>query len=129
MTEGPATPSPLQYVLYSYGRTLPDSMRDWVAKDLAGRGAALRTVVRFSIPCFLMLLPFWFVDTTVLVRATMTLPIFIPFVYFAIALNKVYRRSRLGRHGLDPDLVDVLTRQREADLHREYLEKYGPRGD
>ncbi|ADG76738.1 hypothetical protein TPAU25S_03548 [Tsukamurella paurometabola] len=127
MTESPTKPNPVQYLLYSYGKTLPASMRDWVAHDLAGAGAGARTVIRFSIPCVLMLVPFWFVDADFLVKATMTLPIFIPFVYFSIALNKIYRRARLRWHGLDPDLVDQRARIREADLHREYLEKYGPR--
>ncbi|GAB3133923.1 DUF5313 domain-containing protein [Tsukamurella serpentis] len=115
-------------MLYSYGRrVLPPSMNEWVAQDLAGPRAGLRTVVRFAIPCLLMLLPFWFVDTSILVRANMTVPIFIPFVYFSIALNKIYRRARLRHHGLDPDLVDQIAREREADLHAEYIAKHGPR--
>lgn len=127
MTDGARKPNPVQYVLYSYGKTLPASMHDWVANDLAGRGAALRTVIRFAIPCVLLLVPFWFIDTTLYVRASMTLPIFIPFVYFSIALNKIYRAARLRHHGLDPDLVDQLAREREADLHNDYINKYGPR--
>lgn len=128
MSNGPSKPNPLQYVLYSYGLTvLPPSMREWVANDLAGHRASLRTVVRFAIPCFLILVPFWFIDTSILNRMTMTLPIFIPFVYFSIALNKIYRRARLRHHGLDPDLVDVIAREKEADLHSDYIKKYGPR--
>jgi hypothetical protein len=41
----PATgprPSLLQYIPYCYGRRLPDTMRMWVAEDLAGEGAARR---------------------------------------------------------------------------------------
>lgn len=128
MSNGPSKPSPLQYVTYSYGRSvLPPSMREWVANDLAGPRAALRTVVRFAIPCLLILVPFWFIDTSVLNRMTMTLPIFIPFVYFSIALNKIYRRARLRHHGLDPELVDAIAREKEADLHADYVKKYGPR--
>ncbi len=41
-----ARPTPLQYMAYSYGRTLPDAMRNWVAHDLAGRGAVRRHVLR-----------------------------------------------------------------------------------
>ncbi len=32
-------PNFLQYIGYCYGRRLPDSMRDWVRNDLAGKGA------------------------------------------------------------------------------------------
>lgn len=130
MHEGPTKPNFFQLVAYSYGRkVLPPSMHEWVANDLAGPRAAWRTVVRFAIPCFIILVPFWFFPTSVLNKMTMTLPIFIPFVYFAIALNKIYRRARLRHHGLDPELVDKIAREREADLHADYIAKYGPRDD
>ncbi|NMN98191.1 DUF5313 domain-containing protein [Antrihabitans stalactiti] len=123
------TPRPglLQYIAYSYGRTLPPSMRDWVANDLAGKGAGRRMIVRATIPCIILLVPLLFIPTTWDVRASMTLPILIPFVYFAVALSKVYRRHRLSQHGLDPNLVEKLGRERDAHIHRAYEERYGPR--
>jgi hypothetical protein len=39
----------------------------------------------------------------------------------------VYRRHRLRQHGLDPNLVDELPRQKNAHIHQAYIEKYGPR--
>lgn len=42
-------PGPLQYIGYCYGKRLPDSMRDWVANDLAGPGATIRMMVRVAI--------------------------------------------------------------------------------
>jgi hypothetical protein len=33
----------------------------------------------------------------------------------------------LRLHDLDPDLVDERRRQRDADMHRRYVERYGPR--
>ena len=41
-------PNALQYVRYCCGRRLPDSMRDWVRNDLAGKGAAARMMIRVS---------------------------------------------------------------------------------
>ena len=41
---GRRRPNALQYIAYSYGRVLPESMRDWVRNDLAGKGATARTV-------------------------------------------------------------------------------------
>ena len=35
-------PNVIEYIRYCYGRPLPDSMRDWVRNDLAGKGAAAR---------------------------------------------------------------------------------------
>jgi Family of unknown function (DUF5313) len=121
------SPSPWQYIRYSYGGRLPDSMRDWVRNDLAGKGATVRMMVRVFIPAVLILLPFWFIPTTLYVHLSMTVPILIPFVYFSHALNKVWRRHMLRVHGLNPDLVDELSRKKNAHIHQAYIDKYGPR--
>ncbi|MEP9394716.1 DUF5313 domain-containing protein [Gordonia sp. VNQ95] len=113
-----------QYVKYCYGGRLPDSMRDWVTNDLAGPGAATRMVARWAIPCIVVLVPLLFTPADWLVRANMTVPILIPYIFFSIALNRVYRRFRLTQHGLDPDLVNKLEREKNADLYDEYRRKY-----
>ena len=120
-------PNALQYIRYCYGGQLPDSMRDWVRNDLAGKGATRRMMIRVAIPAVLVLAPFWLVPTTLDVHLTMTLPILIPFVYFSHALNKVWRRHMLQVHDLDPDLVDARRRQRNAHIEQAYIERYGPR--
>jgi hypothetical protein len=120
-------PNLLQYIGYSYGMRLPDSMRDWVREDLAGKGATIRMMVRVFIPAFLILAPFWFIPTTLDVHLSMTLPILIPFVFFSHALNKVWRRHMLAKHGLDPALADELSRKKNAHIHKAYIERYGPR--
>jgi hypothetical protein len=122
-----STPTAWQYVRYSYGARLPNSMRDWVRNDLAGKGATRRMMVRVFIPAVLILIPFWFIPTTLYVHLSMTLPILIPFVYFSHALNKVWRRHMLRVHGLNPDLVDELSRKKNAHVHQAYIDKYGPR--
>jgi hypothetical protein len=120
-------PNAFEYVTYCYGRRLPSSMNQWVADDLAGRGATVRMMVRVFIPAFLILVPFWLIPTTLYVHLSMTLPILIPFVFFSHALNKVWRRHMLRIHGLNPGLVDYISRQRDAHIHEAYIEKYGPR--
>ncbi|MBU8813062.1 DUF5313 domain-containing protein [Mycolicibacterium goodii] len=120
-------PNLWEYVTYCYGRRLPDSMRDWVRNDLAGKGATVRLMVRMAVPALIILAPFWLIPTTLYVHISMTLPIFIPFVFFSHALNKVWRRHMLAKHGLNPSLVDELSRQKNAHVHQAYIEKYGPR--
>ena len=120
-------PTALQYLAYCYGAVLPASMHDWVRNDLTGKGAARRTMIRAAIPAFLVLAPFWLIPTTLYVHASMTLPIFLPFILFTHALNKVWRRHMLQVHGLDPELADERARQRDAHIHRSYAERYGPR--
>jgi hypothetical protein len=102
-------------------------MRDWVRNDLAGKGATVRMMVRVFIPAFLIMVPFWFIPTTLDVHLSMTLPILIPFVFFSHALNKVWRRHTLRKHGLDPNLADEHSRQKNAHIHAAYIERYGPR--
>jgi hypothetical protein len=120
-------PTPLQYLTYSYGRCLPNTMRDWVAHDLAGRGAVRRHMIRMAIPPLLVLAPFWLLPASLYVHLEMTAPIYIWALLMSLALNKVWRRHRLAQHGLDPNLVDALKRQRDAHLHEAYLQRYGPR--
>jgi hypothetical protein len=115
---GRTRPNALQYIRYCYGGRLPDSMRDWVRNDLAGKGAAGRMMIRVAVPAVLVLAPFWLIPTTLDVHLSMTLPILIPFVYFSHALNKVWRRHMLQVHRLDPELVDELARKRDAHIPR-----------
>ena len=116
-----------QYITYCYGKRLPDSMREWVANDLAGPGATVRMMGRVAVPAIAILAPIWFIPMSLYLHVSMTLPIFIPFVFFSHALNKVWRRHMLAKHGLRPDLVDMLSRERNADKHRAYEQRYGPR--
>lgn len=129
MTRDATRPNAWQFIRYCCGGQLPDSMRDWVRNDLAGRGATGRMMRRVAVPAVLVLLPFWLIPTTLDVHLSMTLPILIPFVYFSHALNKVWRRHMLQVHGLDPDLVDERKRQRDAHMHQAYIERYGPRDE
>ena len=120
-------PTALQYVGYSYGRRLPGALRSWVAEDLAGEGAARRHVIRMAIPPLLVLGPLWLIPASFYVHFEMTAPIYIWAVLMSLALNKVWRRHRLAQHGLDPNLVDVIRRTRDAQLHEDYARRFGPR--
>ncbi|CAN3130549.1 DUF5313 domain-containing protein [Mycobacterium sp. smrl_JER01] len=124
---GTATPGFWQYLTYCYGRRLPASMNRWVAEDLAGQGAVRRHMIRYAIPPLLILAPLWLLPAPIYMRLEMTAPIYIWALLMALALNKVWRRHRLARHGLDPNLVDVIKRKKDAHMHDEYIRKYGPR--
>jgi hypothetical protein len=123
------TPSTWQYLTYCYGRRLPDAMRRWVAEDLAGQGAVRRHMIRCAIPPALLLAPLWLLPAPVYLRLEMTAPIYIWALLMALALNKVWRRHRLAQHGLDPNLVDVIQRKKDARLHEDYIRRFGPRPD
>lgn len=122
-----AKPSFFQRIPYFYGRRLPASMRKWVAEDLAGQGAVRRHMIRMAIPPLLVLAPIWLLPTSFYVRLEMTAPIYIWALLMAFALNKVWRRHRLAQHNLDPKLVDVIQRQKDAHIHEDYVRRFGPR--
>lgn len=122
-----AKPSFFQRIPYFYGRRLPASMRKWVAEDLAGQGAVRRHMIRMAIPPLLVLAPIWLLPTSFYVRLEMTAPIYIWALLMALALNKVWRRHRLAQHNLDPKLVDVIQRQKDAHIHEDYVRRFGPR--
>jgi hypothetical protein len=120
-------PNLWQRITYSYGRCLPDSMRSWVANDLAGQGAVRRHMIRWAIPPLFVLAPFWLLPASLYVHSEMTVPLYIWSLLVSLALNKVWRRHRLAQHGLDPNLVDVIKNQKQARLHEDYIRRYGPR--
>lgn len=122
-----ARPNIAQYIAYSYGRRLPDSMRGWVARDLAGPGALRRHMIRMAIPPLLILAPFWLLPASLYVHLEMTAPIYIWAILMALALNKIWRRHRLAQHGLDPNLVDEIRRKKDARMHEDYIRRFGPR--
>jgi hypothetical protein len=118
-------PNPAAYVAYCYGRVLPPDYDEWVRNDLAGKGAARRTLIRVTIPALLLVAPLWLIPTSTAMHLAMATLLLIPFVYFAHALDKIWRAHRLRQHGLDPELVDELTRQREAHLRADYRRRHG----
>jgi hypothetical protein len=120
-------PNVWQYIAYSYGRCLPSSMRSWVAHDLAGKGAVRRQMIRWAIPPLLVLAPFWLLPASLYVHTEMTVPLYAWALVVSFALNKVWRRHRLAQHGLDSNLVDVIKREKQAQMHEDYVRRYGPR--
>lgn len=122
-------PSPLQYVAYSYGKVLPPEMDDWVREDLSGKGARLRTLFRVSIPAILVVAPLWLIPAGVAMHLAMSALLLLPFIYFAHALDKVWRAHRLRQHGLDPDLVDERARRRDAKIREDYRRRHGQSQD
>jgi len=122
-------PNVWQYLRYCYGHRLPDSMLDWVRHDLSGKGAAARMMLRAAVPTVLILAPFWLLPAPLHIHLSMTLPIFIPLVYFSHSLNRVWRQHMLREHNLDPALADQHRQERDAHIRAAYIERYGPRTD
>lgn len=120
-------PNFFQYVAYCYGKRLPDSMREWVAHDLADHGAVRRHLIRMAIPPLFVLAPLWLLPASLYVHIEMTVPIYIWAILMALALNKIWRRHRLAQHGLDPNLVDEIQHKKDQRKHEEYIRRFGPR--
>ena len=122
-----AKPNLWQRIGYPYGRCLPDSMRSWVARDLAGDGAIRRHMIRWAIPPVLVISPLWLLPASPYVHLEMTAPLYFWALLISLALNKVWRRHRLADHGLDPNLVDAINNRKQARMHEDYIRRYGPR--
>jgi hypothetical protein len=121
----PQRPGLLRYIGYCYGAVLGIEYDDWVRHDLAGKGARRRNLVRVTIPALVVIAPLWLIPATVGMHLAMSALLFLPFIYFAHALDKVWRTHRLRQHGLDPDLVDEVERQRDADIREDYRRRHG----
>jgi len=118
-------PTLVQKVRYLCGATLPPSMSDWVVADLTGPGATRRYLLRFLLPVIPPLCLFFLLPGPLWMQLSMMALLYLPHVYFTIALIYVYRRHRLVRHGLDPALVNKEERRRRDDDRLAYERRYG----
>jgi hypothetical protein len=84
-------------------------------------------MIVFAVPPLLVLAPFWLLPASLYVHTEMTVPIYIWALLISLAMNKVWRRHRLAQHGLDPNLVDVIRRRKDARMHEDYVRRYGER--
>lgn len=111
-----STPNLWQRLRYVGGGTLPPSMADWVLNDLTGPGATRRYLMRFLLPVLPVLCLFLLVPGPLWMGLSMMALLYLPLVYFTVALVYVYRRHRLVSHGFDPELADTAeVRRAEAE--------------
>lgn len=124
-TPGIRKPGAGSYLAYCYGKVLGPEYDDWVREDLAGKGAWTRNLIRTMVPALLMVAPLWLIPASTGMHLAMSTLLMVPFVYFAHALDKVWRAHRLRQHGLDPELVNTRERSREAAMREDYRRRYG----
>ncbi|WP_327111318.1 DUF5313 domain-containing protein [Nocardia sp. NBC_01730] len=122
MTE---SPSFTQRIGYICGRTLPDSMSEWVRHDLVGPGATRRYLLRFLVPIIPVLMLFLLLPGPLWMGLAMMALLYLPLIYFTVALLYVYRRHRLIKHGLDPALADADARSRAERERLDYERRHG----
>ncbi|GAB2631395.1 DUF5313 family protein [Prescottella soli] len=97
-------PNPLQWIGYSCGRKLPDSMQDWVRNDLVGDWAVPRHMIRSMVPFLPIFAAFFLFPGPLWLRGSMVLLGVFLALFFAAAYMEQNRRRRLEKHGLSPDL-------------------------
>ncbi|MFT3717071.1 MAG: DUF5313 family protein [Gordonia sp. (in: high G+C Gram-positive bacteria)] len=117
-------PGPAQRLGYLLGRPLPDSMQDWVQRDITGPGNARRYLIRGLVPFVPVAVGLAFVPGPWFIRVLMILLLLIPLVYFQIALKDVYRRHLLRNNGLDPKLADKQKIERIDSARDDFERRY-----
>ncbi|MFC0452027.1 DUF5313 family protein [Rhodococcus jostii] len=115
-------PGPLQWLGYAVGRTLPDSMQDWVRNDLVGDWAVPRHLVRSMVPFVPVFAAFFLFPGPVGLRASMVLL----GVLLAVSYMAQNRARRLERHGLPPDLENPKKASRHDAEKAAYEKLHGP---
>ncbi|CAG7639848.1 DUF5313 family protein [Rhodococcus opacus] len=119
-----AKPTLGQHLGYLAGRTLPARLHPWVVHDTTGPGATRRYATRCLIPLVPILAGLLVIPGPWIIRIGMVLLLFLPFVYFLLALKKIYLRHRLVSHGLDPALLDLHKQRRLDDEQASYESRY-----
>lgn len=119
------TPTLAQRLRYITGGTLPPSMSQWVLDDLTGPGATRRYLLRILVPVIAPLCLFLLIPGPAWIGLSMMALLYLPLIYFAVALTYVYRRHRLAKHGLDPALADAKASARADAERRAYEQRHG----
>ncbi|RZL78108.1 MAG: hypothetical protein EOP32_22725, partial [Rhodococcus sp. (in: high G+C Gram-positive bacteria)] len=103
---------------------LPAELHDWVVADTTGPGATRRYATRCLIPLIPILAGLLLIPGPWIIRTGMVLLLFLPFVYFLLALKNIYLRHRLVSHGLDPHLLNTTKRRRLDQEQASYESRY-----
>ncbi|WP_299569312.1 DUF5313 family protein [uncultured Williamsia sp.] len=117
-------PSPLQWIGYSFGRRLPDELRDWVREDLTGRHAYLRHLVRGMVPFIPIFVIFMLFPGPWWLRAQMVALGLVLGLIYSAAYMRQNRAHRLEKHGLDPDLKPARQQAEDDRARAEYERLY-----
>ncbi|UGT60259.1 DUF5313 family protein [Nocardia asteroides] len=125
MTREPRRPGPIRWIGYAFGRRLPDSMRDWVRRDLTGDHAAARHVLRGIVPFTPLFAAFLLFPGELWLRGSMVLLALLLALFYTVAFMPMNRAHRLAKHGFPQDLRNpAQARRADADRAR-YAARYG----
>ena len=118
-------PTVWQWIGYAFGRTLDDDLRDWVRRDLLGRNFYIRHLVRGMVPFLPIFAVFMMFPGPWWLRAQMVaLAAVLGLIYCAAYMDQ-NRRHRLGKHGIDPDLLPESRRRQAVADRAAYEAIYG----
>lgn len=125
MTTDRTTPTLAQRIRYTCGGKLPPALRQWVIDDLTGPGAARRYLLRILVPVIPPLCLLLFIPGPLWMGLAMMALLYLPLIYFTVALMEVFRHARLVKHGLDPALADARQRERATGEREAYERRHG----
>jgi len=117
-------PTPLQYVLYAFGRALPADLRDWVRNDLVGDHAVARHLFRAMVPFLPLFVAGLLVPGPLALRAASVLLAVILGLIYAFAFMDMNRGRRLVQHGWPADLENPRKASHRADTRISYERLY-----
>ncbi|WP_327144494.1 DUF5313 family protein [Nocardia sp. NBC_01327] len=118
-------PNPIQWVGYSMGARLPDSLQEWVRNDLTGKFAVPRHLVRGLFPLTPIFAAFLLFPGELWLRGAMVLLAVLLAGFYIIAYMPMNRVHRLGKHGLPEDLENPVRAGRRAAERAAYEARYG----
>ncbi|GAB2921471.1 DUF5313 domain-containing protein [Rhodococcus aerolatus] len=120
-------PGPIRWLLYAVGRPLPDEMREWVRRDVAGPGAPVRHVLRSQVLFVPIYLAFLLLPGPAYVRVLMVLLSVLLSAFYTVAYMDQNRARRLEQHGLEVDLSSARSRRRHEAEREAYERTHGHR--
>lgn len=114
---GTTYPNPLQWIAYAFGAKLPESMNDWVQRDLTGDRYVVRHLVRAQVPFLPLYAAFMLFPGPLWLRGAMVLLGVSLAVFYSVVYIHQNRARRLQKNGLPMELDNDRRRAaREAEI-------------
>jgi hypothetical protein len=114
---GVTRPNPLQWIAYTFGAKLPESMNDWVLNDITGDHYFVRHMLRAQVPFIPLYALFMLFPGPLWLRASMVLLGVSLAVFYSIVYIHQNRARRLQKNGLPMDLDNDKRRAaRESEI-------------
>lgn len=117
-------PGPLRWLWYSLGGRLPDEYREWVLRDLTGRGWAFRHILRSTVVVGPLAAVWWLLPAPLLLHLGMSALAVVVGYFYSCAYMVESAELRLVKHGFPPGTFQAMRDEQDRESKELAKQRY-----